>query len=196
MSLINDALKQARKGPPEKTPGQLKPLQPVGGEPRSLPAWLLPVLVVVILLVVAAVFFIGWAVTHHGNQSDATQAAASAPAPVAVAPTPSSPTNTPAASPLPPVPAVSAPSIQVPATVPPPVSQPPGTNPAPAPEPPPFVPKLQGIDYNRTAPSAILNGKTVHPGDIFHQYRIKAISNNSVTLIGPDNKESVVEMGN
>lgn len=180
MSLINDALKQARKGPPEKTPPPPQQLQPAADEPSGVPGWLLPS--VVILLVVAAIFFIGWAVVHHSGQSSVVPVSNSAPAPVpvAVAPAPAGPVNPPVVSvPTPPVP----------------MAQAPATNP-PVALPPPFVLKLQGIDYSPTAPSAILNGKTVHPGDTFHSYRVKAISNNSVTLIGPDNQEKVVEMEN
>ena len=181
MSLINDALKQARKGPPENTPGPLQPLQqlqPAASEPNGLPAWLLPT--VVILLVVAAIFFIGWAVIHHDGQP----AMVTAPAPAAMAPAPAAPA---------PLPATPTPVVQMPAAAPPQAAQP-AANPAPTA--PPLVLKLQGIDYLQTVPSAILNGKTVHPGDAFHQYRVKMISNNSVTLVGPDNKDTVVEMGN
>jgi hypothetical protein len=191
MSLINDALKQARKGPPDNTPGAPQQLQPAPDEPSGLPAWLLPA--AVILLVVAAIFFIGWAALHHNRPPNIvtapTPVAAPAPAPVAMAPAPAAPVNPPAAPAPAPVPA--APAVQTPAAV-----APPATNPASAPAAQPFVLKLQGIDYSRTAPSAILNGKTVHPGDLFHQYRVKAISSNSVTLVGADNKETVVEMGN
>lgn len=176
MSLINDALKQARKGPPGDNPRPLQQLQPAAGEPSGLPAWLWPS--AVILLAMAAIFFIGWAVLHHHSPSNIVAAPAPSPAPAVVAPAPAAP-----------VPAV--PVVQTPAAVAPPVA-----GPAPAPAAQPFVLKLQGIDYSRTAPSAILNGKTVRPGDRFHQYRVKAISSSAVTLVGADNQETVVEMGN
>src|ERR1019366_2243669 len=63
MSLINDALKQARKAPPRNTPSALPPLRPVADEPSPVAVWLAPA--IVILLIVAAIFFIGWAVAHH-----------------------------------------------------------------------------------------------------------------------------------
>ena len=63
MSLINDALKQARKAPPRNTPSALPPLQPMADERSPVAAWLVPA--IVILLIVAAIFFIGWAVAHH-----------------------------------------------------------------------------------------------------------------------------------
>ena len=48
---------------------------------------------------------------------------------------------------------------------------------------------LQGIFYSPTAPSAIIDGKTVRPGDRAGQYyRVKEITQFTVTLIGPDNK--------
>src|ERR1017187_1192239 len=63
MSLINDALKQARNPPPPNTPSALPPRQPIADEASPVAAWLLPA--IVILLIVAAIFFIGWAVAHH-----------------------------------------------------------------------------------------------------------------------------------
>jgi hypothetical protein len=71
--------------------------------------------------------------------------------------------------------------------------------PAPAPPPPvnpPDAPKLQGIFYSPTAPSAIIDGKNVSPGDMYHQYRVKSISKYTVTLIGPDKKEITLGMDN
>jgi hypothetical protein len=71
----------------------------------------------------------------------------------------------------------------------------------PAPEPaaplnPPAAPRLQGIFYSATAPSAIVDGKTIRPGDQFKQYKVKEISKYTVTLIGPDKKEIKIGMGN
>ena len=70
MSLINDALKQARKAPPRNAPSALPALQPVADESSSVFAWLVPA--IVILLIVAAIFFIGWAVAHHTVHTIAT----------------------------------------------------------------------------------------------------------------------------
>ena len=161
MSLINDALKQARKAPPRNTPSALPPLQPIADEPSPVTAWLVPA--IVIFLIVAAIFFIGWAVAHHtvrtsaaSPELDATQQAT---------------------------------EIKLPVVTPHPVEPPPPLN-------PPDAPKLQGIFYSPTAPSAIVDGKTVRPGDKFGQYRVKAISKYTVTLIGADNKEIQIGMGN
>ena len=69
---------------------------------------------------------------------------------------------------------------------------------APAPSPavvaPPDLPTLQGIFYSPTAPSAIMDGKTIHPGDNFKGYKVKEISKSTVTLVGPDKKEYKVGM--
>src|SRR5664280_2464400 len=51
----------------------------------------------------------------------------------------------------------------------------PHTEPAP-PVNPPDAPRLQGIFYSPTAPSAIVDGKTVGLGDQFRQYRVKEIT--------------------
>ncbi len=95
MSLINDALKQARKAQPRNTPSALSPLQPVEPERSSTAAWFVPV--VVIILIIAAIFFIGWAVARHTVSQIvttpdpvATQQVANVSAPV-VAPTPPPP---------------------------------------------------------------------------------------------------------
>ena len=154
MSLIIDALKQARQTPPRNQPNSPPPLRPVVEESSSAVAWLIPV--IVIILIVAAIFFIGWASAHR-----AVRSSVAAPEPVEA-------------------------THQV-VSVPSPVV-------AHAPEPPPVVnppdaPVLQGIFYSPTAPSAIVDGKTVRPGDQFRQYRVKEIGKFSVTLVGPDKKE-------
>lgn len=164
MSLINDALKQAQKAPPGHPPTALPPLQPVAAEPTPGAAWLLPA--IAILLVVAAIFFIGRALTRHS-----VHPIAAAPGPVA-APPPVAAVSMPVAAPPP----VAPPAAPLPVEQPPPVT-------APAP------PKLQGIFYSPTAPSAIVDGKTVHPGDQFGRYRVKAILKDTVTLVGPDRQE-------
>jgi hypothetical protein len=161
MSLINDALKQARKAPPRNAPSALPPLQPVADESSPVAVWLVPA--IVILLIVAAIFFIGWAVAHHTVRTIVAEPDATATQQVA--------------------------DISLPVVTPPPVAAPPPVN-------PPDAPKLQGIFYSPTAPSAIVDGKTVRPGDQFRQYRVKAISKYTVTLIGPDKKEIQIGMSN
>jgi hypothetical protein len=95
MSLINDALKQARQSQqPNQADGQL-PLRPVAPAPPRAAHWMLPL--AVIALVGAAVFFIWLALAGHktppakAQELSAKQPAPPAP-PVAIA------TNTPAVS--------------------------------------------------------------------------------------------------
>ena len=189
MSLINDALKQAQKAPPEDVSKAFTPMQPVtAAQSPAATSWFLPA--IVLLLIGAAVFFIGWVVVHQSARDEAERQALAAATPRPVITTQmtigSQPTTTKPPLPVQPQPAITpAPAVQ-----PQPVSTPPPSS-APV-----FVLKLQGIDYSPTAPSAILNGKTVHPGDTFRQYHVKAISQTVVTLIDADKKEIQIELGN
>ena len=186
MSLINDALKQARKDPPAKVPAPVSSFQSAPAEQYSysdskrLLTWL-----GMVMLLVGVICFIGWVITRKGAQTIAdrpktlsvvqtSMSVGGNPSP-AVAPQPvaTAPANT----------TVSAPSV------PPPAHATPATAAA-----QPFVLKLQGIDYSPSAPSAILNGKTVRPGDQFREYHVKAIGKDSVTLIGPGNQETKVNL--
>ncbi len=162
MSLINDALKQARKAPPRNLPTTVPPLRPAADDASSVPAWLLPA--IVILLIVAAIFFIGWTAARNSVRA------------VVAEPEPADAAQSDAA--------ISLPVVKLR-----PVDPPPPLN-------PPEGPKLQGIFYSRTAPSAIVDGKTIRPGDKFGVYQVKAISKYTVTLVGPDNKEFQIGMGN
>ena len=63
MSLINDALKQARQSQQQNPPSALPPMRPVAPAPRGAADWLLPL--AVIALVVAAIFFIWLALARH-----------------------------------------------------------------------------------------------------------------------------------
>ena len=71
MSLINDALKQARQNPPSDTPPSapppMTPLQPAAHNPVPVAGWLIPA--IVIFLIVAAVFFMGWAMANRSVSS-------------------------------------------------------------------------------------------------------------------------------
>lgn len=160
MSLINDALKQARQTPPRNQTNTLPPLHPVADESASVAVWIIPA--IIIFLIVAAIFFIGWSAAHNAVHNITT-------APEVVV------------------------STQMVDGVVVPVAHAPEP---PAPVKPPELPRLQGIFYSATAPSAILDGKTVRPGDQFKQYKVKEISKYTVTLIGPDKVEVQVGMGN
>jgi hypothetical protein len=104
MSLLNDALKQAKQSQQQTPPSGQPPLRPVAPAPRGAADWLLPL--AVIALVVAAAFFIWLALARHKTPelSAAQPAAPASPAPAVaratnapetsntvVAPTPSSP---------------------------------------------------------------------------------------------------------
>jgi hypothetical protein len=59
---------------------------------------------------------------------------------------------------------------------------PPDTNAAAAVASRPPEPKLQGILFAATRPCAIVSGKTVFVGDQINEFRVAAISRDSVTL--------------
>ena len=182
MSLINDALKQARQNPPADAPPTapqpMPSLQPVAHRPVPVAGWLIPA--VVIFLIVAAVFFMGWALAHRSVNTKVV-VAASAAAAAATAPAPASVASMPAA--------VAAPPAAVPALAP--TTAPPATVVQ-----PPALPVLQGIFYSPTAPSAIVNGKTVRPGDAFNQYRVQEITRSTLTLVDAAGKATKLVMGN
>lgn len=174
MSEINDALKRVRQTPPpDKYNGTNPP--PLRAE-KSPPTfgWMIPAFIVV--LIVVAIFFIVWAATHRHVQK------------MIVAPG--------AVTPITPV-AAKAPIIQPPAAPAPTSTSAPATPPTPAPTAAPAlptVPKLQGIFYSATAPTAILDGKTVGVGDKFGDYHVQHISQDTVTLIAADGREIRIGM--
>jgi hypothetical protein len=138
-----------------------------------------------VALILAGIFFIGWAVMNH-RSNRAAPPSLTAPTPpartvVSAQPPETAPTTAAATSPEA---AETAPSPSTPTTVPPPA-----LNPLP-------IPKLQGIFYSPSAPSAIIDGKSVQRGDQIHGYTVKAIARSAVTLIGPDQKEVQLDMGN
>ncbi len=63
MSLINDALKQARKNPPPTAPVALPPLPPVIENARPKNFWLMPVLIIGLMIFAAGL--IGWGIFHN-----------------------------------------------------------------------------------------------------------------------------------
>jgi len=173
MSLINDALKRARQAPPVRPQSPFPNLPPAAERPASALAWLIPAIVIV--LVVAAIFFMGWAMAHRSVQkmAVATPIAAAAAAPAAVlAPAAVAPVTA----------VVTAPVVVAPTAAP-------TVN-------PPDAPKLQGIFYSPTAPAAIVNGKTVRPGDPLLQYHVTEITQFSVTLADASGKSIKLTLGN
>jgi len=166
MSLINDALKQARNTPPKSMPSTVPPPQPVVDKEPSHAIWWV-IFCIVIALVVGAIFYIGWSTAHKTVLTES------------VAPVDDNSDSETG-------------SLTVPVVTPRPVEP----TPPPPPPPPQQLPKLQGIFYSPTAPTAILDGKTVHVGSKHGDYLVKAISKYTVTLTGPDKKDIQVGMGN
>jgi hypothetical protein len=154
------------------------------------------VAMLVIILVAVAVCFVDWDRTsQRAGPGNVHESHDSPPSP----PPPAASVIRPATSPSPPPvvvdarPALTATTAQLPAT--PALVSP--ASPVPLPTNNlPLLPKLQGIFYSSTDPSAILEGKTVYAGDQVRQYRVKIITKDSVTLVGPDKKEIQLNMEN
>jgi hypothetical protein len=170
MSEINDALKRARQTtPPEKSDGTkvFNPLPPLRAEkPPAVWGWMIPAFIVV--LIVAAIFFIGWAVTHRHAQK------------IVIVPKPVAPIH---------------PVVETAPTIQPSAMPIPAATPKPTAIPAlPKLPKLQGIFYSPTAPTAILDGKTIGVGDQFGDYHVQQISPTAVTLVDAGGEEIKIGM--
>jgi hypothetical protein len=152
MSLINDALKQAKQSQPPNPSSTPPPLAPVESASQGGGSWLAPVMI--ILLLAAAGIFIGLSLAKHARPS------ASAPS---VATTVTQ-------------------QVKAAAFLPVVTNPPPGSNTMAVIPPRPPGPKLQGILYAATRPCAIVSGKTVFVGDPVGELRVTAISKDSVTL--------------
>jgi hypothetical protein len=161
MSLINDALKRAKKSQQPDPPAGAPPLPPIEPEAHDGVSRMFPILV--FLLVAVAAVFIALAMF---TRKPATEIA-TAPPPVQVAPV------------LP-----KAPPVPVAETNEPVAPQPP--------EPPPL--RLQGIFYNTARPQAIVNGTTVYEGDVVDGFRVKLISQNSVSFITTNGTEKTLAL--
>ena len=169
MSLINDALKQARRSQQSKNnpPSVQPPLPPVESVSRGGMNWFL--LVAIILLLAAAGFFIRLSLSKH---------ALPPPQPV------TAPAAVPATKPV----LLSTQQVESVSSFPPVVTNTPSVSnevaavPPPPELPPPPEPKLQGILFDPTRPCAIVDGSTVFVGDQVGAFRVTAISRNSVTL--------------
>lgn len=153
MSLINDALKQAKQtqeqNPPPTPPLQFRPVEP--GQPNHARA---PLVVVGLSLALIVIVALGAMLVRFVEQKSATELRVAArtvdePAPAAVVVEPE--TN----------------ALPVPALTEPP---------------PPPVPKLQGISFHPTHPLAVVNDRTVVIGDRVGGFRVLAITRGSVTL--------------
>ena len=194
MSLINDALKRAKEAQQQNTPQAagpaLKPVDAATAKSASNSKSLLYIMVACVVFGNALLFF---AIKDRGAKTTVTppsqNATATAPATAPVANP--APALTPVVAATPtittaPVPAVIASPVPVAA----PVVE--ATNAAAAlpvvaiaPEPPKPAPlKLQGIIYNPAKPSAMVGGKFLLIGESVQGFRVTAIDQQTVTLIG------------
>ncbi len=163
MSLINDALKQARQNPPPHSSPPLAPLQPVADEPAA--AWRFPG--IILLTLTAVIGFGAWFWWPRPSLGTMVH-------PIV--------TTQPVVPVTPPVVARTVERPKAPAPPLPTPADPPPASPA-------DRPVLQAIFYSPTKPIAIVGGKTVRPGEAVGQFKVKAISQTGVTLRGPGNQE-------
>jgi hypothetical protein len=168
MSEINDALKRARQTPPDGAAGPVKPpvLPPRRWGAQEKPPVLIGWIIPIFIIIL---IFAGIFFIGWASAHHTIQSA--------IVPHDDIPTTQ-----------------EVPDVVP--VMQPLAPTPAPAPVAAPELPKLQGIFYSPTAPTAILDGKTISPGDKFGGYRVKAISKYAVTLTDTNSQEIKISLGN
>jgi hypothetical protein len=204
MSLINDALRRAKQAQlqnpsPEAAPPQFRPPdEPAHSTVRGMGLALPIACTILALLGLLAL----WEMPkrnagHNGDEMVARANTNPQPAP--------SPANSPPTTPAPPVasPAVTVSPVALPQPAPalasaatnlPSVSeiagltaqQSTGTNVAVAPEPPrtPAEPRLQGILFSPSRPSAWINGKALFVGGHLGDMRVVAITRETVTLVG------------
>jgi hypothetical protein len=206
MSLINDALKQAKQAQQEAAPPpapnlQLRPIEPMQYTRRSV-AFLWPASLVVVSLLL--LFFV-WQEARRiappppielqaRASTPAARAAAPQPTPAPAAPAPAvQPAPEPAPAALPAPMAGSTDVVQiaaVPLTINPPVAINPDDgipNPTVTPQlppPKPVPPKLQAIVLSPVRPSVMISGRTLFIGDKLEEMRVAAIDRESVTLVG------------
>ncbi len=157
MSLINDALKQTKHVRPPDLPSGPPPLPPVEATSQSNLGWLAMGIIVLLLLV--AGIFLGLSLFKP-----APLTAGSMPVTKPVSAVPTRKMETAVTTPLAATNAAS--STNVMAVAPP---QPPGL-------------KLQGILFSPVRPCAIVSGKTVFVGDRLSNFRVAAISKDTITL--------------
>jgi hypothetical protein len=168
MSLINDALKRARESQQKNPPGGARPLPPVETRKRARDFnWVLPALI--ILLIIVACFFIGLMAKHTVTKIvNTTDLIATQEVETVVS------------QPLPDTNARSD-TNALPASAPAPV--------------PPVLPMLQGIFYDPTQPSAIVDGQTVYVGSRVEGWGVKEISKYTVTLEGTNGLQQKISLG-
>ena len=191
MSLINDALQRAKQvqqdQPAADTRLRFQPVE-TGRIPRKVSgttAWPLALGTLAVLAVLVA------ARQFRGNTTAApasrSSAGTTAPSPAAPAASATSPVHTPSIDHPANAAARTAPALPVMARTSDAAATAVAGN-APSATmkstPAPAVPRLQAIVYNSTRPSAIVNGKTVYVNSRVGEFRVRAITPDSVTLAG------------
>jgi hypothetical protein len=195
MSLINDALKRAKQAQQKNDPPPPgTPLRPAEGRRGAAPhSALLPLLLAAGLIVIGGILIVIAMTRSEPKQfpSSVPVAANSSPArplrdgkpafaPQAEQPKPAPAPVTPAAIPPAVEPTTSTPSITTQEIA---VAAAPTHTPATAPTPAlPAVPKLQGIFFNPSRPSAVVSGKTVYVGSHVGEFSVIAITQQAVTV--------------
>jgi hypothetical protein len=192
MSLINDALKRAKAAQPPASAGPSVQFRPV--EPSQQNRWSSRGILAVIAVILLVVAFAGVLITArklqpsipaqaHSATSSAhsveapPQADVPALAPATTLPTPSASVGQ--QSPAAPNQSAS-PSLVQQASVPEAANEAAPVEFVPS---QPAPPRLQGIVWTSTHPSAMINGKTVFVGDKFGDGRVTAITKDSATLV-------------
>jgi hypothetical protein len=190
MSLINDALKRAKQAqqqtPPAADGPALNPAEPVPAPPGSGTKNLLYLLIGCVVMGNLLLFV--YASKRERKPAEPAHVAAREVPAAVVAAAPAHPESAPAVAPAATVQAVATPTIAVAAP-----ELVPATNAvtevaavvAPAPEPPKPAPlKLQSVIMNASRPSAMISGKFLFVGDRIQGFRVTAIDQESVTLVG------------
>jgi hypothetical protein len=178
MSLINDALKQARQTQ-DTNPAKGPSLEHVNAPRprRGADSLLLPLLIItIILLAVVMLFqwFRGTAVTPvRARMLETPVAAAKLPdaSRLVIVPAPVKPSETSAVTNAPAMPLVTAP-----------------------PKPLPPIYKLGGIFYEPSNPTAVINGRSVSIGSRILDARVTAITPNSATLLTAAGETKVLKL--
>jgi hypothetical protein len=206
MSLINDALRQAKQAQqdaaaPPAPNLELRPIEP-GQQIRHSVGLLWPAALLVVALLL---LLLVWQQGHRPAQASVAEVNARAAAPGIPAPAPqpapipvvATPAPSPIAEPVPPAVATSSAnatnSAQIaavtlsydrPDSINPDDGLPNIPAPAEAQPPKPAPPKLQAIIFSPTRPCVMISGKTLFVGDKLEELRVATIEKTSVTLIG------------
>ncbi|EEF57080.1 hypothetical protein [Pedosphaera parvula] len=199
MSLINDALKQAKAAQPTVTaPAEGPALRPVERERRpDGTRFLLPALVAVILALAVTLLWIWF---HGAVQPGASVRARTVSDAVNVAPAPAiEPARQVVAAPTPaqvkPVePAALVTGVPAATAISNTTSNVTETTNTVIAKPEPPIYKLQAIFYNPRHPSAMISGKTVSVGDQVKGAKVISIQQEAVTIVTPTGETKVMEL--